>query len=312
MAANWHRVGMAAALAVIGVATAATAFSNGLGAGVWRDAAVARQRPMTNEHGITPWWRDIAYGAHPKQRLDVYRPRNPHAAPVIVMVHGGAWRTGDKAARSVVSNKAARWVPKGFILVSVNYRLLPEADAYAQADDVARAIAHVQAHARTWGGDPARVIVMGHSAGAHLVALLGAAPRKAHDARPWLGTVALDSAVLDVPAVLGRPRAPGFYAQAFGTDPARWKQGSPVHVLQRGATPLLAVCSLQRRDGSCRQADAYVERAKALGVMARALPQNLSHGQINHLLGTPGPLTDGVEAFMAALDPQVAARLKAP
>ena len=60
------------------------------------------------------------------------------------MVHGGAWRMGDKAASNVVENKVARWVPRGVLFISANYRLLPEADALAQANDVARALARAQ------------------------------------------------------------------------------------------------------------------------------------------------------------------------
>ena len=63
----------------------------------------------------------------------------------------------------------------GIIFVSVDYRMLPQQDALAQADDVARALAFAQSRARSWGGDPGKFILMGHSAGAHLVALLAAA-----------------------------------------------------------------------------------------------------------------------------------------
>src|SRR5687768_14722656 len=151
--------------------------------------------------------RDVAYGAHPRQQLDVYRADGPViGAPVIVMVHGGGWRFGDKTSRGVVGAKAARWLPRGFVFVSVNYRLLPEHDVLAQADDVARALALVQARARGWGGDPGRIVPMGHSAGAHLAALVSADPARwrATGLRPWLGTVSLDAGALDVAAIMGK------------------------------------------------------------------------------------------------------------
>jgi arylformamidase len=88
--------------------------------------------------------RDVAYGGDSRQRFDVYVPAQAKNAPVIFMVHGGAWRTGDKAAKSVVENKVSRWVPMGFIFISANYRLLPETDPLEQARDVARAIAAAQ------------------------------------------------------------------------------------------------------------------------------------------------------------------------
>ena len=88
------------------------------------------------------------------------------------VVHGGGWRRGDKAARAVVENKVARWTKAGFIVISTNYRLLPAADPIAQAGDLARAVSIAQQRLPAWGGDPDRVVLVGHSAGAHLVALL--------------------------------------------------------------------------------------------------------------------------------------------
>ena len=76
--------------------------------------------------------RDVAYGNDARQRFDVYLPAQAKEAPVIFMVHGGGWKRGDKAMRSVVDNKVARWVPAGFIVISVNYRLLPDAEIRQQ------------------------------------------------------------------------------------------------------------------------------------------------------------------------------------
>ncbi|HKU93926.1 MAG TPA: alpha/beta hydrolase, partial [Vineibacter sp.] len=96
--------------------------------------------------------RDVAYGADPAQRMDVYLPARPRAAPILFMVHGGGWAIGDKAGASVVANKIAKWLPEGFIVISVNYRLLPDAHPLTQADDVASALAAAQSKASSWGG----------------------------------------------------------------------------------------------------------------------------------------------------------------
>ena len=85
--------------------------------------------------------RDLAYGDHPLQKIDVYLPDPipqfaPPGAPVIVMVHGGAWMTGDKANTAVWQSKQAWWGMRGYALVSVNYRLLPEAAPQEQVNDV--------------------------------------------------------------------------------------------------------------------------------------------------------------------------------
>jgi len=256
--------------------------------------------------------RNVAYGAHPLQKLDVYRADGPVAdAPVIVMVHGGGWRFGDKNSGGVVGAKATRWLPRGFLFVSVNYRMLPEHDVLAQADDVARALALVQARARGWGGDPARIVLMGHSAGAHLAALVSADPARwrATGLQPWLGTVSLDAGALDVGAIMGK-RHLRLLDDAFGTDPEFWAATSPTAALMPGARPLLAVCSRLRRDDPCAQSRSFAARAVAVGTRAEVLPQELSHGDINGLLGHPSSYTSAVERFMASLDPELARRLE--
>jgi arylformamidase len=254
--------------------------------------------------------RDVAYGPAELQTMDVYLPPESKAAPVILMVHGGAWRFGDKRHPPLVENKVARWVPKGFIFVSVNYPMVPESDPVAQADDIARALAAAQAAAPGWGGDPARFILMGHSAGAHLVSLLNADPSRATrlGAKPWLGTVSLDSGALDVPAIMSHRHA-RLYDQAFGDDPALWEASSPIHHLTKDSPPWLGVCS-SSRVASCGPNQVYAAKSTEHGTRAETLGEPLSHGEINADLGKPGSYTDAVEAFMASLDPNVAALLK--
>ena len=282
-------------------------------------AARAQNPPSPAAAASVQRLADIPYGSHPRQRMDLYLPTPATAtgtgtgtgAPVILMVHGGAWSMGDKARGGVVQEKVARWVPQGLVLVSVNYRLLPGANVLQQAQDVAAALAAIQGQAARWGADASRVLLMGHSAGAHLVALVSASPALARQAgaRPWLGTVALDSAALDVPAVMAAPH-PAFYDRVFGPDPAFWQAASPLHALADAAPPpFLLVCSTQRSDGSCPQAQAMARRVQALGGRAEVLPQALNHGQINGELGRESDYTRAVEAFMASLDSVVAQAL---
>ncbi|MDD5057524.1 MAG: alpha/beta hydrolase [Sideroxydans sp.] len=246
--------------------------------------------------------KDVSYGNNSAQRMDVYLPASAANAPVIFMVHGGAWRVGDKAASSVVENKVIRWVTRGFIMVSVNYRMLPEADPLTQAGDVAQALASAQAQAPTWGGDPDKFILMGHSAGAHLVALLAASP--APGAHVWLGAVSLDSAVMDVAGIMQKNHY-RFYDKAFGKDTAYWKAASPLDVLTTGAKPILLVCSSIRRDKPCDQAHAFAAKAASLSIRTEVSEQALSHKDINRTLGLPGAYTDAVETFMGSLDGSV-------
>jgi len=225
------------------------------------------------------------------------------------MVHGGAWRWGDKGATGVVQNKVTRWVSEGFIFISANYRLLPKADPLEQAQDIASAFAKAQSRAASWGGDPRKFIVMGHSAGAHLVALLTASPYMAFKlgAKPWLGTILLDSAAFDIVKLMEAKHA-YLYDLAFGKDPAYWRAASPLHVLSETAIPFLAVCSTRRMD-SCSQAAQFVTEAESLNVHASVLEQDLSHKDINLQLGLEGSYTDAVELFMGWLNASVMWRL---
>jgi acetyl esterase/lipase len=246
--------------------------------------------------------RDLAYGSDPAQALDLYSlPGDGGPRPIIVMVHGGAWAFGDKQYRGVVQSKLAHWLPRGYLFVSVNYRMLPEQPLEGQADDVARALAYVQRHAREWGGDPGRITLMGHSAGAHLAVLLSADPARARalGAQRWRATVALDSAALDPVAIMQRPHL-DLYDRAFGADPSRWQRLSPLHQLRADAVPVLAVCSTQRKDRPCDQAQDYTARARALGVRGEVLPQDLDHGEINKELGAERNYTAAVDRFLSA------------
>ncbi len=237
------------------------------------------------------------YGPNPAQSMDVYLPPNPQHAPIIVMVHGGAWKIGDKANPGLMDNKLARWLPRGFVLVSINYRMLPDAMALTQAEDVAAAVRRVADAAPGWGADPARIILMGHSAGAHLVALVSSAPSLLD--RPVAGTVVLDSAAMDVPAVMQR-RHLGFYDEAFGKNPSYWSKTSPQQQWTTSAVPMLLVCSTKRADKPCVAAEAFAAKTARAGRTTPVLPQALTHGEINHQLGLPGAYTDAVDGFITA------------
>lgn len=243
--------------------------------------------------------RDVSYGNDPRQRFDVYLPAQPRNAPILLFVHGGGWANGNKDNPGVVEHKAAYWLPKGYILVSTNYRMRPDTAPLDQARDVARALAAVQQRAPEWQGDASRVLLMGHSAGAHLAALVGASStlwREAGATKPR-GVVSLDSGALDVPLTMKNPPLRRIYDAAFGKNPADWIAASPYHQLSREAVPMLFVCSSRRKD-ACPQGRAMVEKAKSLGVAMEVLPEDLSHGEVNRELGLPSDYTKAVDAFV--------------
>lgn len=257
----------------------------------------------------------VSYGKHDLQAYDVYIPKNPvHAAPfpVIMMVHGGGWCVGDKGMGRMVANKIKRWVEKGFIFVSVNYRMVADGVfPVEQAEDVADALASLQNNASKWQGDPSRIIIMGHSAGAHLVSLITANSTKtaARGVQPWLGTISLDTAAMDIVAMMqGTPA--NLYKEAFGADENYWREASPAHQVSKDSRPWLGVCSSKRKAKVCADSEAYAEKSRQLGLRAESLPIAFGHGKINSELGAPGDYTDAVEKFMSSLDAEVAERLK--
>lgn len=246
---------------------------------------------------------DIAYGSDPNQKLDVYQPQNAQDAPILLMVHGGGWKRGDKAASGVVNNKVAHYLPLGYIVVSTNYRLYPDVDPVTEAGDVGSALAYVQAHAAEWGGSATDIVLMGHSAGANLVSLLAADPTIASDAgaAPWRGTVALDSAAFNVVTIMSGPHLP-LYDPIFGTDTQLWRDSSPTLRLSAPPAPMLLVCDSGRAN-SCSQAKAFAAEVaskygNSAGDAIQVYPVDLRHGEINAELGTPIPLTGRVDAFL--------------
>jgi acetyl esterase/lipase len=125
--------------------------------------------------------RDLAYADGARQRLDVCRPNTAAAAPVVVFFYGGGWRSGHKGLYRYVAKALAR---RGYVAVVPDYRIYPEVHYPDFLDDAARAVRWVKDNIGRFGGDPDRIFLMGHSAGAHIAAMLSI------DAS-WLGKVTL-------------------------------------------------------------------------------------------------------------------------
>ncbi len=185
---------------------------------------------------------EVAYGEGPRQRYDVYRaldslgrPRTT-PAPVVIFVHGGSWESGDKRGYAWVGEALAQL---GFVAVLPNYRLMPGTRFPAFVDDVARAVAHARARVIEWGGDTTRVVLMGHSAGAHLAALV------AYDAR-YLATQGTTPAILGGFVGLSGPYDFVFdtklLRRTFAGPPEREYDALPVHfVTPRSLRTLLVM-----------------------------------------------------------------------
>lgn len=253
--------------------------------------------------------RTFSTGVDPLQALDVYAPAGRGPFPILAFLHGGGWRIGDKSNPAAGAEKAAVFTPRGFVYASLNYRLSPAVRHPAHVEDVAAGLAWLIANAQRFGGDPRRLFLMGHSAGAHLAALAAIDKRRlgAHGLglSALKGVILLDGAGYDVaPQVQGLQGGPTFtremYEDAFGTDPAGWADASPVtHIAANaGIAPFLIVHT--DRLPAVRQSTMLAERLRTAGVSARLYrARGKSHAQVNREIGAPAGAALTAEIFKA-------------
>lgn len=211
-----------------------------------------------------------------ERSLDLYLTTLPNP-PVLVFVHGGGWNEGDKDLRvgglDVYGNIGRFYASEGIDTAVINYRLQPKVTWREQVDDVAEAVAWVRAHIAERGGDPDRIFVMGHSAGAQLaahVALNQGVQEKAgipHDAID--GLIVADGAALDL---LDEPtyqtEDPHYYEKRFGprTDRAEWAAASPVTSADDADPPTLVIYCTGESRGLQRQAQKFAGTLQGIGV----------------------------------------------
>lgn len=243
------------------------------------------------------------------QQLDVYAPMPKQKdLPVVVWIHGGGWRKGDKAG---VQQKPQAFTDQGYVFVSVNYRLFPEVSLKTMTGDVAAAIRWVHEHAAEYGGDPDRLIVMGHSAGAHLAALVctDESYLKAQGLSFEIlkGCVPFDTAVYDavkqVESVTPvQPARARVYQEAFG-DAKSQRDLSPVaHVAPKKNIPPFLILHIDRADAR-EQSQLLAKVLKENGIPAEVFAANdKTHGGISVDFGTPNDkVTETVFQWLKAL-----------
>jgi arylformamidase len=245
--------------------------------------------------------RDVAYGTDPLQAVDVYPAPAERCGqnPVVLWVHGGAWRIGDKGR---LDAKQAWAEEHGWVLASVNYRLTPPARYPDHNDDVADALSWVVDHISGYGGDPGRVALIGHSAGAQIVSSIGVDERHGDPGvRDSIrAVVSLDTEGYDVAGRIGESdRAELIYRSVFGNRPSVWADASPINHVDGTDAPQLVV----RRGTTSRQHSqmAFVGALREAGVatVVVATP-DYSHRDVKVFLGSPEDdvLTPEVERFL--------------
>lgn len=249
---------------------------------------------------------DISYGSHANEVFDLYRPitdTKSQVFPTIIMVHGGGWKRGSKDLRSTYVNKVNYFIPKKYTFISINYPV-ENIDPEEEVNSVAKAVTFIQKNAEKFGVDRSKIVLMGHSAGAHLVSLLtsDAGIRRVNSVQPWLGTISLDSAGYNIPEMMKSGHYPTIYEPAFGDDPRFWRAMSPYHQYRKRGEAFLLVCSTSRPDKPCEQVNSFKGKVTGLGGSAEALSVDMSHKEINSLLGLPGEYTNNIQKFLTALN----------
>jgi acetyl esterase/lipase len=258
--------------------------------------------------------RDIPYADNTDklQALDVYSPKDARGLPVVFWIHGGGWQAGDKKE---VQLKPQAFTDKGFVFVSTNYRLLPKVDMGTIVRDVAKAVRWVHDHIAEHGGDPNRLLVMGHSAGAQLAALICTDERylKAEGLSLAIikGCVPVDGDTYDVPAIIETaetrwrvhhlPPAKYGHREKFGNDPEKHRDFSAVtHVARDKGIPPFLILHVAGHPDTTAQAQRLGNVLKEAGVPVTVFgAKETTHTKINADLGKPDdPATAALFEFL--------------
>jgi len=226
---------------------------------------------------------DIHYGPHKLQALDVYTSSSCHTnCPVVIWVHGGGWSNGDKTVMGGEDGTkiGALWSERGAVVVSINYRLTPEVQHPAHVQDVAAAINWVHKNISQYGGDAARIYLLGHSAGAHLIALVATDPRYLAvygltPARNLAGVFPIDSAAYNLADDLNTPLVGNRIREAFGTSRAALAAASPLTYVRVGQSyPPFIFAGTEQHQNGLKSMNEIIEKLHSAGSGAEGIKTN--------------------------------------
>jgi acetyl esterase/lipase len=206
--------------------------------------------------------RNVAYGSLERQKLDVYQPRKGANLPVLIFVHGGSWRNGSK---EIYPFFGERFALEGFVTLIINYRLAPETPFPGFVQDAALAVKWAKENAQNFAGDPNRVFLAGHSAGAQIVGMLALNP-------VYLKAVNLErNAVRGVVGMAGPYDIAAFFPQSpalqqvFGTDPSAWAATQPLNFVDGTNPPMFLQHGLRDSTVAYQQSILLQEKILAKG-----------------------------------------------
>ncbi len=259
--------------------------------------------------------RDIPYvqQGHERQVLDIYAPEKAKGLPVVFWIHGGGWQAGDKSS---VQSKPQAFVDRGFVFVSTNYRLLPSVEMESIVGDVAKSIHWVHDHIAEYGGDPNRLFIMGHSAGAQLAALMCTDDRYLKNEQvPFShlkGCVPVDGDTYDIPAMItlaeircslhGQPLPTFGHRAKFGNDLRKHRDFSPItHVAKDKGIPPFLILHVSNHPDTSAQANWFHSVLTGSGVQSKLFAaKDSEHSKLNDNLGTPNdPASAALFEFVA-------------
>jgi arylformamidase len=257
--------------------------------------------------------REIPYATvHERQVLDVYTPTGGKNLPVVFWIHGGGWQAGNK---SMVGVKPKAFMEAGFVFVSINYRLLPTVDMATLTGDVATALGWVHKNITTYGGDPNRLLVMGHSAGGQLAALMCTDEKyvkaEGFSLAAIKGCMPVDADTFDIPAIIEvaetrarvhhLPLPTNGHRQKFGNDPTKHLDFSAVtHVAAGKGIPPFLILHIAGNPDTSAQARRLAAVLQTAGISAKVVGRDTTHEGLNDAIGVPDdPVTNAVFAFVA-------------
>jgi arylformamidase len=259
--------------------------------------------------------RDLPYADadDPRQKVDIYAPEGAKNLPVVFWIHGGGWQAGD---RTSIQLKPQAFADKGFVFVSTGYRLLTNVDMGTIFRDVAKSVRWVHDHVAEYGGDPKRILVMGHSAGAQLAALICTDDRylKAEGLSLAIikGCVPVDGDTYDVPAIIetvetrlrvhGMPMPRFGHRLKFGNAPEKHRDYSAVtHITKGKGIPPFLILHVADHPDTTAQAQRLGAVLKDAGIPNKVFgAKETNHNKLNDNLGTPDdPATKALFEFVA-------------
>lgn len=244
---------------------------------------------------------DVSYANEsPRQVLDIYTPDKADKVPVVFWIHGGGWQVGDKKE---VQLKPKAFVEHGYIFVATNYRLLPNVEMEMIVRDVAKSLGWVYHNIGQHGGDPNKVFVMGHSAGAQLAALICTDNRYLDEEKVPMnvirGCVPVDGDTYDIPAIITTaetrrevhklPQAKYGHREKFGNTPEKHLDFSAVtHIGKGKSIPPFLILYVNDHPDTSAQATRLGNALSESSIPVKLVgAKNTNHSKLNEDLGLP-------------------------